>query len=58
MPIDLPHVDPCKDFNRIGNVRYTLAEYPRQVRIESSSFCNSACVYCHFHGSFKEQTRK
>ena len=33
-----------------SDVKYTLPPYPRQVRIETSSFCNAGCSWCHAHG--------
>jgi len=34
-----------------GHVTYTLDTFPRQIRLESSSICNMACVPCHGHGA-------
>lgn len=50
-------LDPTKHMNSYSQVQHKLPEYPRQVRIETSSFCNSACSWCHFHGDFKPQAR-
>ena len=34
-----------------------MPEYPRQVRVELSSLCNSSCVFCHAHGDFLPMVR-
>lgn len=50
--------DPTKELNTYNLVQYQLPEFPRQVRIETSSFCNAGCDFCHAHGSFKPMDRK
>ena len=50
--------DPTKELNTCSQVQYLLPEFPRQVRIETSSFCNAGCDFCHAHGSFKPMDRK
>lgn len=50
-------LDPSKHLNSYAQVQFKLPEFPRQVRVETSSFCNSSCSWCHFHGDFKPATR-
>lgn len=40
-----------------SDLRYALPAFPRQVRMELSSFCNAGCTFCHAHGE-KKLTRK
>lgn len=55
---DIGIKDPTKELNTYSQVQYQLPEFPRQVRIETSSFCNAGCDFCHAHGSFKPMDRK
>lgn len=50
--------DPTKGIPLYVQVQHSLPEVPRQVRIETSSWCSMSCKWCHFHGDFKPQTRK
>lgn len=50
--------DPLVEFNTYAQVQYDLPEYPRQVRIETASFCPNSCDFCHAFGDFKPLTRK
>jgi len=32
-----------------GYVKYDLAEYPRQIRLDTINQCNAKCIPCHYH---------
>ena len=49
--------DPQHELNTYSQVQHALTEYPRQVRIESSSLCTMKCNWCHLHGDFKAPLR-
>ena len=42
--------EPTRELNFYNLIKHTLPPYPRQVRLETSSLCNSSCPWCHFHG--------
>lgn len=56
--VDIAIKDPLVDFNSYQQVQHVLPEYPRQVRIETASFCPNSCSFCHAFGDFKPLTRK
>jgi len=33
----------------VGYVKYNLAEYPRQIRLDTINICNAKCIPCHYH---------
>ena len=50
--------NPLSELNTYPQIQYVLPAYPRQVRLETSSFCSNHCTFCSAHGDFKPLLRK